>query len=105
MSLEQTPKGEFLNAPRAAGYVSTQVIIPGKNAVQAFGINDKGQLAVTTDDGTTGIYDHGTYTSLPPPLPSCGCAVTAVAVNDSGVVVGIAFPSGGGRGMGVLPSR
>ena len=93
-----------MNALLAAAYVWTQVIIPGKNPVQAFGINDKGQLAVTTDDGTNGIYDHGTYTPLPPPPASCGCGVSAVAVNDSGVVVGIASPISGGAEMGFLLS-
>jgi hypothetical protein len=94
-----------MNALLVASYVWTQVIVPGKTAVQQFGINDKGQTAVTTDDGTTGIYQlnddderplgQGTFRPLPPPPSSCGCQVSAAAINNSAVIIGIAFLNAG----------
>src|SRR5215470_3017045 len=86
----------------AVAYLWTQVIIPGKNPVSLLGINDKSQVAVTTDDGTTGIYDHGKFTPLPPPPTSCGCSVAAGAVNDAGVVVGASTPIAGGSEQGFI---
>ncbi|HEY4886936.1 MAG TPA: hypothetical protein VII08_25155 [Myxococcales bacterium] len=46
----------------------------------------KGQTAVTTSDGTTGIYQNGTFTPLPAPPP--GYQVGATGINDAGVIVG-----------------
>ena len=94
-----------MSAVLAAAYVWAQVVIPGKTPVQQFGINDKGQTAVTIEDGTTGIYRRGEFTPLPPPPASCGCTVGALAVNNSGVVVGIAVPTAGGPNQGFLLSN
>lgn len=78
-----------MNALFAAAYVWSQVVIPGKNPQQAFGINNRGQIVVTNDDGSNGVYGHGQFTPLPSPPASCGCTAGGFAVNDHGVVVGI----------------
>ena len=88
----------------AVAYVWMQVLIPGKSPNQQFGINDKGQTVVTTDDGASGIYDHGSFTPLPPPPASCACKVDGTAVNNAGVVVGIATPIAGGPEQGFVLS-
>jgi hypothetical protein len=94
-----------MHALIAAAYVWSQVVIPGKNATTQFGINDRGEVAVTADDGTTGIYRNGKFTPLPAPPASCACAVTATGVNDSGVIVGISTPLAGGAESGFLLSN
>jgi hypothetical protein len=77
-----------MHALLASAYVWTQIVIPGATVLQAFGLNDKGQTAVTTTDGRTGIYRHGTFILLAAPLP--GYQVTAQGINDAGVVIGFA---------------
>jgi len=72
----------------AAAYVWTEIVVPGATVVQAFGLNDKGQTAVTTTDGTSGIYQNGTFTPLPAPPP--GYQVAAIGINNSGVITGSA---------------
>jgi len=73
----------------ASAYVWTQIVIPGAMVVQAFGLNDKGQTAVSTSDGRNGIYQNGTFTPLPAPPP--GFQVGAIGINNAGVIVGSAF--------------
>ena len=82
-------------AALAAAYAWTQVIVPGQTAAQQFGINDKGETAVTTAEGASGIYRHGRFTPLPPPPASCNCQVFGAAINDAGLIAGIAFLNGG----------
>jgi hypothetical protein len=82
-----------------AAYVWTEIITSqlGLGPVYtAFGLNNNGQVAVTTfDRGTgasvTGIYRNGTFTVLPP-LPSLAPYQigSATGINDAGVIVGIA---------------
>jgi len=56
----------------------------------AFGPNDKGQVAVTSADGSkTGIYRRGIFTPLP--APPAGYKVSAQGINDGGTIVGFAF--------------
>ncbi len=79
-----------MHALLASAYVWTQIVIPGATVQQAFGLNDKGQTALTTTDGTTGIYRDGKFTPLPAPPP--GIQVTADGINDAGVITGVASP-------------
>jgi len=56
----------------------------------AFGPNDKGQVAVTSADGSkTGIYRSGIFTPLP--SPPAGYKVSAQGINNGGTIVGGAF--------------
>jgi hypothetical protein len=56
----------------------------------AFGLNDKGQVAVTNADGSkTGIYRGGIFTPLP--SPPAGYKVSALGINNGGTIVGGAF--------------
>ena len=84
-----------MNALLIGSFVWAQVLIPGKTPVQQFGIDDKGETVVTNSDNSSGIYGHGTFTPLPPPPASCACQIGGIAVNDSGVVVGVADPASG----------
>lgn len=78
----------------SAAYVWTQIVIPGATVSTAFGLNEKGQTAVTTTDGTSGIFRDGTFTPLP--APPAGVQVTALGINDAGVITGPASPIGTG---------
>jgi hypothetical protein len=73
----------------AQGYQWTEIIIRDATVFRAAGLNDKGQTAVTTTDGRTGIYRDGTFTPLPPPPP--GFQVAAWGINNHGVITGCAF--------------
>src|SRR5713226_5216948 len=75
-----------MHALLASAYVWTQIVVPGATVSTAFGLNDKGQTAVFTTDGSAGIYRDGTFTPLPAPPP--GYQVGPTGINDSGVVVG-----------------
>jgi uncharacterized membrane protein len=69
-------------------WVYTPVLIQGHTVLQTFGINDRGQCAISTfTDG--GIYQHGRFTILPP-RPD-GLPTVATGINNQGLVVGIAF--------------
>ena len=80
----------------AAAYSWTEIIIPsiGPFGV-AFGINDRGQIAVQNAAPVpgvkTGIYHNGVYTPLPA-LPAGYTFVSATGINNSGVIVGGAYP-------------
>lgn len=78
----------------SAAYVGTQIIVPGATVQQAFGLNDKGQTAVTTTDGTAGIYRHGTFTALP--APPAGFTAAPTDINNEGVIVGGVTPTPAG---------
>jgi hypothetical protein len=77
----------------AAAYSWTEILVPsiGPPGV-AFGINDKGQVALNSADGTkAGIYRNGIFTLLPAPPP--GYKVNVVlGINNSGIIVGGAYP-------------
>lgn len=73
----------------AVAYSWTQIIVPGRIVVSAFGLNDKGETTLGLDDGTTGVYRHGKFTPLPP-LPAGYTLPGATGINDAGVVVGAA---------------
>lgn len=77
----------------AAGYSWREILIPSVGPIgSAFGPNDKGQVAVTSADGSkTGIYRRGTFAPLASP-PS-GYQVSALGINNAGVIVGSAFPA------------
>ncbi len=75
-----------MHALLASAYVWTQIVIPGATMMQAFGLNDKGQTAINTSDGRSGIYGGGTFTPLPAPPP--GFQVSALGINDAGVITG-----------------
>ena len=70
----------------AQDYQWTEIVIPGATVSSAWGINDKGQAAVNTTDGTAGIYWNGTFTPLPPPPE--GFQVSALGINNDGVITG-----------------
>ena len=76
----------------ANAYTWTEILIPSIGPIGAvFGINDKDQVTVTNADGSkTGIYRNGIFTPLPP--PPAGYTVTALGINNAGVVTGGAFP-------------
>jgi hypothetical protein len=69
----------------AQDYQWTEIVIPGATVDSVWGINDRGQVAVTTTDGS-GIYRHGTFTPLP--LPPQGLQVEALGINNYGVITG-----------------
>jgi len=81
----------------AQAYQWTEIVIPGATVFQAYGLNDQGQTAVTTTDGTSGIYGDGTFTPLPPPPQ--GFQVYARGVNNDGVITGLAFTAETGQGF------
>jgi hypothetical protein len=78
------------NLAGAQGYSWTEIVIPGSTISNAFGLNDKGQTAVTTTDNTSGIYGDGTFTPLPPP-PEGISRVIATGINNDGVITGSAY--------------
>jgi len=73
-----------------AAYSWTEILIPSIGPLGAcFGLNDKGQVAVQTPDGSnTGIYRGGIFTPLPP--PPTGYTVSATGINNGGTIVGSA---------------
>ena len=73
----------------AQEYSWTEIVIPGATVSNVFGLNDKGQTAVTLTDGTAGIYGDGIFTPLPPPPE--GFRVGATGINNDGVITGPAF--------------
>jgi hypothetical protein len=73
------------NLAGAQDYQWMEIIIPDKTVFTAWGINDQGQVAVNTTDGTAGIYCNGTFTPLP---PLEGFTVFASGINNDGVVTG-----------------
>ena len=81
----------FSNLAGAQGYQWTEILVEGAQVVQVFGLNDKGQTATTTSIGS-GIYGNGTFTPLPPPPP--GYQVTALGINNGGVITGVATTAG-----------
>jgi len=72
----------------AQDYQWTEIVIPGATVLQAWGINDNGQVALTTTDGASGIYGDGTFTPLPPMV---GFQVFATGINNDGVIAGRAL--------------
>ena len=82
-----------IGSANAAGYSWTEILSPSLGPIgQAFGLNDKGQVAVTSADGSkTGIYRRGIFTPLP--SPPAGYTVAALGINNAGAIVGSAFPA------------
>jgi hypothetical protein len=73
----------------AAAFTWAEIVVPGVTIGQAFGINEKGQVTVTSADGNaSGIYQHGTFTPLP--APPAGYQVSAIGINNAGVITGVA---------------
>ena len=72
----------------AQDYQWTEIVIPGATVLQAWQINDKGQVALSTTDGRSGIYGDGTFTPLPPPPE--GLQVGALGINNDCVITGSA---------------
>jgi uncharacterized membrane protein len=82
-----------IGSANAAAYSWTEILIPRIGPIgSAAGINDKGQVAVGSADGSKwGIYRNGIFTPLPP-LPA-GYKINLVfGINNSGIIVGGAFP-------------
>src|SRR5262252_5899437 len=75
-----------------SGYSWSEILVPSIGPPQpAFGINDKGQVAVTNAAVTvTGIYSHGIFTRLPA-APAGYNSLTAYGINNAGVVTGSAL--------------
>lgn len=81
-----------MGAANAAAYSWTEILIPTIGPLTAFSINDLGQVTVTNAAGSkTGIYRNGIFTPLPASPPGYS-KVTAVAINNSGAIVGDANP-------------
>jgi hypothetical protein len=80
-----------IGSTNAAAYSWAEILIPSLGPMGvAFGLNDKGQVAVTSADGSkTGIYRGGVFTPLP--APPTGYKVSALGMNDSATIVGSAF--------------
>lgn len=80
-----------IGSTNAAAYSWAEILIPSIGPMGvAFGLNNKGQVAVTKADGSkTGIYRGGIFTPLP--APPAGYRVSALDINDSGTIVGSAF--------------
>ena len=78
-------------AGTSSGYSWTEILIPSIGPLSlAFGLNDNGQVAVSSADGSkTGIYRSGIFTPLP--SPPAGYKVSALGINDGGTIVGSAF--------------
>jgi len=77
----------------AQGYSWTEIVIKGTTVVQAWQINDIGQVAISgTTDGRSGIYQDGTFTPLP---PLEGFTVHALGINNGGVITGGATDTSG----------
>ena len=83
------------NLAGAQDYLWKEIVIEGATVDQAFGLNDKGQIAVSTTVGS-GIYENGTLTRLP---PLKGFAVFALGINNDGVITGGAFTVAGTQGF------
>ena len=81
----------FSNLSGAQGYQWTEIVVEGATVIQVFGLNDKGQTATSTSIGS-GIYGNGTFTPLPPPPE--GYQVTALGINNGGVITGVATTAG-----------
>ena len=81
-----------IGSANAAVYSWTEILVPSIGPLgSAFGLNDKGQVAVTSADGSkTGIYRSGIFTPLP--APPAGYKVSALGINNGGIIVGGAFP-------------
>ena len=77
----------------AAAYSWSEILIPSIGPLGlAAGINDKGQVAVTTvNNSQSGIYRNGIFTPLPAP-PAGYSQVSAIGINNGGVITGGAFP-------------
>ncbi len=80
-----------ISSANAAAYSWTEILIPSIGPMGiAFGPNDKGQVAVTSADGSkTGIYGSGIFTPLS--SPPAGYKVSALGINNGGTIVGSAF--------------
>ena len=73
----------------AQDYQWTEIRIEGTTVLQAWQLNDQGQVALSTTDGRSGIYDgrDRTFTPLPPP-PEGIQSVGALGINNDGVITG-----------------
>ena len=81
----------------AQDYQWTEIVIQGTRVVQAWQINDRGQVAIgLTTDGRTGIYQNGAFSPLPP-LPQGFQGATALGINNDGVITGGATDASGTR--------
>jgi len=80
-----------IGSANAAAYSWKEILIPSIGPMgAAFGPNDKGQVAVTSADGSkTGIYRSGIFTPLP--RPPAGYTVAAQGINNTGTIVGLAL--------------
>jgi len=76
----------------AQDYQWTEIIISDGTVFQAWGINDRGQVALSTTDGRSGIYGDRTFTPLP---PLEGFQVFALGINNGGVITGGATDTAG----------
>ncbi len=81
----------IIGSANAVAYSWKEILVPSIGPMaSAFGLNDKGQVAITSADGSkTGIYRGGVFTPLP--SPPAGYKVTATGINDGGTIVGLAF--------------
>ncbi len=91
----------FSRLAGAQDYQWTEIVIEGATVLQAWQINDKGQVALSTTDGRSGIfYGDGTFMPLPPPPQGLG--VYAFGINNDGVITGFAFTVPGTSPQGFI---
>jgi len=69
----------------AQDYQWTEIVIPGATVESMWGLNDNRQVALSTTDGTSGIYGNGTFTPLP---PLEGFQVGGIGINNDGDITG-----------------
>lgn len=75
----------MLSTPARADYVFTNLALPGSTYSNVFGINDRGQVAISTDLGSY-VYSGGVYTKIPD-SPDFG-TTQASSINNAGTIVG-----------------
>jgi hypothetical protein len=81
------------NLAGARDYQWTEIVIQGTTVVQAWQINDRGQVVISlTTDGRSGIYADGTFTPLP---PLEGFQLTVAGINNEGIITGGATDGAG----------
>ena len=69
----------------AQDYQWREIVIPGATVETVWGLNDNGQVVLSTTDGMSGIYENSTFTPLP---PLEGFQVGGIGINNDGVITG-----------------
>jgi hypothetical protein len=95
----------LISTPALATYRCVPIVTPGINNLQVWQINNLGQLASNAGIYTPGATPGGTWVSLPAPPASSGYLqgeLSALGINDLGVIAGNAYPSNGSSEAGFV---